>query len=111
MFSQIFRVASARHASLRVVHFFLADYECGINVAALKDVILGVHRTGCLDLWIYSSYLAEVGTSDVVHLDEVEYTHEMERVTFQSTSVFSMALFPWFVEPWKRALPSRPLTS
>lgn len=81
----------------RVVHFFLADYECGINVAALKDVILGVHRTGCLDLWIYSSYLAEVGTSDVVHLDEVEYTHEMERVTFQSPSVFSMALFPWFV--------------
>ncbi len=81
----------------RVVHIFLNDYECGVDLVALKEMILGVHRTGCVDFWIYSSYLAEAGVSDFPHVEDVEYTHEMERVFIQSPSIFSMALFPWFV--------------
>ncbi|KLO04857.1 hypothetical protein SCHPADRAFT_947383 [Schizopora paradoxa] len=79
----------------QIVHMFLSDFECGVNIRLLSDVLYCLHRTGCVDFWIYSSYLCKEGMDDVVRLDLPEFTHAMERVNIQSPCLFSKALFPW----------------
>lgn len=79
------------------LHFSLNDYEHGVNLPLLSDAIHNVHRTGCLDFWIYSSYLAEPGLCDVVPRAVPDLEHNMEYILVQSPLVFSKAIRPWFV--------------
>lgn len=78
------------------VHFFLNDFHRGINLSLLSDAIRLVHRVGCSDLRILSSYPEERGTSDVEHAVDPDFAHNMERLVIQSPSIFSKALRPWF---------------
>lgn len=80
----------------RILHLFLSDFEFGINIRLLSNVLYSVHRTGCVDFWIYSSYLSEEGICDVGRCDLPENSHAMERVAVQSSCVFSKTLLPWF---------------
>ncbi|KLO10572.1 hypothetical protein SCHPADRAFT_892219 [Schizopora paradoxa] len=88
---------NVRH--IRAVRIFLSDYDCGVDLSALSNVVKQLHRTGCVDFWIYSSYLPEQGRNDLPSTDETEFnfTHAIEHLVIQSSSVFSASMAPWLI--------------
>ncbi|KLO05567.1 hypothetical protein SCHPADRAFT_720592 [Schizopora paradoxa] len=83
----------------RAVHIFLKDYETGVDLHALADAITSLHRTGCAELWIHSSFLSEPGRSDTFEGGEIDpvSAHNMLRLCIRSPTLFSKSLLPWLV--------------
>ncbi|KLO03845.1 hypothetical protein SCHPADRAFT_766291, partial [Schizopora paradoxa] len=83
----------------RVVHIFLTDYETGVDLRAFANAISRLHRTGCADLWIHSSFLAEPGRFDIFEGDEIDPVpaHNLLRLCVHSPAMLSASLIPWLV--------------
>lgn len=95
----------------RDVSLCLADFESGVNLTYLKDVIHRLDMSGCATFWLYSSYLSLPATHDIPEAavrdvlrpftpdvsNERKANSSMERLLIQSASVFSSSILPWFI--------------
>ncbi|KLO04327.1 hypothetical protein SCHPADRAFT_911701 [Schizopora paradoxa] len=82
----------------RVVNIFLEDFEEGVDLQFLTSIMAQLHRTGCVDFRIQSSYLAKPARFDVPPTDvDNVFTHNMERLFIHSPAIFSASLMPWFI--------------
>ncbi|KLO05303.1 hypothetical protein SCHPADRAFT_947032 [Schizopora paradoxa] len=88
-----------------VVQIHLTDYDCGVELSALSQVLKLLYRTGCDEFWINSSYLCEPGRVDSTPAEaaiepgrEEHYFHGLDRLSVYSPTVFSPTLMPWFVQ-------------